>query len=204
MDVSYDGLIAETSQLAKKDVNLALEKLLATEKQTRTGGDAIGNGQILVHIANICFGHSIDLLVEHLTVLSKKHGFLKQAVTKMMQQTLLFVDKVTDQTLKMKLIDTIRTVTEGKIFLEVERARITRILAAIKEQQGHITEATSIMLDIQIETFGSLEKREKTDFILEQMRLALATKDLARTLILSNKISTKFLNETDSQVTTTN
>ena len=43
-----------------------------------------------------------------------------------------------------------------------------------------------------------MEKDEKVQFILEQMRLCLATKDFIRTQIISKKISTKyFANETD-------
>ena len=49
-----------------------------------------------------------------------------------------------------------------------------------------------------METFGSMEKDEKVRFILEQMRLCLATKDFIRTQIISKKISTKFfITETD-------
>ena len=51
---------------------------------------------------------------------------------------------------------------------------------------------------MQVETFGSMEKDEKVQFILEQMRLCLATKDFIRTQIISKKISTKFfITETD-------
>ena len=43
-----------------------------------------------------------------------------------------------------------------------------------------------------------MEKEEKVQFILEQMRLCLATDDFIRTQIISKKISTKFFaGETD-------
>ncbi len=45
---------------------------------------------------------------------------------------------------------------------------------------------------MQVETFGSMERDEKVQFILEQMRLCLARKDYIRTQIISKKISTKF------------
>jgi len=50
-----------------------------------------------------------------------------------------------------------------------------------------------------VETFGSMEKREKTDFILEQMRLTIAKKDYTRTQIISRKINTKFFDDVDQQ-----
>jgi len=58
-----------------------------------------------------------------------------------------------------------------------------------------IKEAADILQEVQVETFGAMEKEEKTEFILEQMRLCLAKKDPVRTQILSNKISKKMLGE---------
>ena len=53
----------------------------------------------------------------------------------------------------------------------------------------------------QVETFGSMEREEKVQFILEQMRLGLARKDYIRTQIISKKISVKFFSSsTDSDV----
>lgn len=77
----------------------------------------------------------------------------------------------------------------------MERARLTKILASIKESKGLIEEAANVLQEIKVETFGSMEKREKVEFILEQMRLCLAKKDYIRTQILSRKISPKFFQE---------
>jgi len=51
-----------------------------------------------------------------------------------------------------------------------------------------------------VETFGSMEKKEKVEFILEQMRLCLAKKDFVRTQIISKKINTKYFEEVDTHV----
>lgn len=48
-----------------------------------------------------------------------------------------------------------------QIYVEVERARLTHKLALIKEKNGDITEAASIMQELQVETYGSMEKQEK-------------------------------------------
>jgi hypothetical protein len=40
-----------------------------------------------------------------------------------------------------------------------------------------------------------MEKKEKVDFILEQMRLCLAKKDYIRCQIISKKVSTKFFDD---------
>jgi 26S proteasome regulatory subunit N5 len=49
--------------------------------------------------------------------------------------------------------------------------------------------------EVHVETYGSLSKREKVEFILEQLRLTLANKDYVRANIVSGKISRKNLQE---------
>lgn len=87
-----------------------------------------------------------------------------------------------------------------QIYVEIERARLTRTLAKIKEEQGAITEAANILQELQVETFGSMDKKEKVEFILEQMRLCIAKKDFIRTQIISKKINTKFFADETTQV----
>lgn len=125
---------------------------------------------------------------------------LKQAVVKMVQECCTYVDKTPDKETKIKLIETLRSITEGKIYVEVERARLTHILAKIREEEGNVTEAAKIIQELQVETYGSMDKREKVELILEQMRLCLAIKDYIRTQIISKKINTKFFEEENTQV----
>lgn len=47
-----------------------------------------------------------------------------------------------------------------------------------------------------------MEKREKTEFILEQIRLVLEKKDYVRAQILANKVGKKVLNEEGFEVRT--
>jgi 26S proteasome regulatory subunit N5 len=72
---------------------------------------------------------------------------------------------------------------------------VTRVLADMKEKEDKIGEAADVLQELQVETFGSMEKREKTDFFLEQMRLCLLKGDLVRSLIISRKIGTKFFSD---------
>lgn len=65
----------------------------------------------------------------------------------------------------------------------------------IKEKEGKIVEAAELLQELQVETYGSMEKREKTDFILEQFRLCIAKKDYSRAQIISRKISIKFFED---------
>ena len=76
--------------------------------------------------------------------------------------------------------------------MEVERARVTRILSNIKRQQGDLQAATDILCELQVETFGSMSRREKTEFILEQVALCIENGDWTQAGILSRKISTRY------------
>ena len=109
----------------------------------------------------------------------------------MVQEACTYVDEISNLEVKLKLIDTLRTVTVGKIYVEIERARLTRKLAAIRESENNIDEAATIMQELQVETYGSMEKREKIEFLLEQMRMCLLRGDYIRTQIISRKISVR-------------
>jgi 26S proteasome regulatory subunit N5 len=39
---------------------------------------------------------------------------------------------------------------DGKIFVEVERARLTRVLSKLKEEKGEIVEAADILQELQV------------------------------------------------------
>nr|SVE75708.1 EOG090X04UV [Daphnia hispanica] len=204
MEVDYCSTCDEKIPICKAlaaegKINEALEILYALEKQTRTGADAISTGRILEAIVQICFEtKQWDLLNENIISLTKRRSQLKASVTKMVQQCCQYVDQTPSKEEKLKLIDTLRTVTTGKIYVEVERARLTHILAQMKEKDGEVTEAADILQELQVETYGSMEKREKVELILEQMRLCLAKKDFIRTQIISKKISVKFFEEKDT------
>ena len=79
--------------------------------------------------------------------------------------------------------------------MEVERARLTHRLSKIYEADGKVSEAAKVMQELRVETYGSMDRKEKVELILEQMRLCLATKDYIRTQIISKKISTRFFED---------
>ncbi|KAK7513498.1 PCI domain-containing protein [Phyllosticta citriasiana] len=188
-----DAALPEAEKLAETNLQAAIEKLLALEKQTRQASDLASTSRIIVTIATLCKTKgNWSLLNEQVLLLSKKHGQLKQAITKMVQVVMGFLDDTPNMETKLSVIETLRTVTEGKIFVEVERARVTRILSDIKKQQGDIKSATDILCELQVETFGSMTRREKTEFILEQVALCIEKGDWTSAGILSRKISTRY------------
>ncbi|KJZ72530.1 hypothetical protein HIM_08054 [Hirsutella minnesotensis 3608] len=189
-----DKQLPEAEALAKSNLSGAIEKLTALEKQTRQASDLASTSRILVAIVTLCKdAGEWTLMNEQTTALSKKHSQLKQAITKMVQTVVGFLDQTPDVETKLKVIEALRTVTEGKIFVEVERARVTRILSDIKKSQGDLKAATEVLCELQVETFGSMDRREKTEFILEQVALCIESGDWTQAGILGRKISTRYL-----------
>ncbi|KAL7953440.1 PCI domain-containing protein [Trichoderma compactum] len=189
-----DQQLPEAESLAKTNLQGAIEKLAALEKQTRQASDLASTSRILVAIVTLCKNAGDwSLMNDQTLVLSKKHSQLKQAITKMVQTVVGFLDDAHDLKTKLSVIETLRTVTEGKIFVEVERARVTKILSDIKKQQGDVKAATEILCELQVETFGSMDRREKTEFILAQVALCIESGDWTQAAILGRKISTRYL-----------
>lgn len=61
------------------------------------------------------------LLNDHIGILSRKHGQLRQATQKMVDEAMTYFPELEGQT-KLDLIETLREVTEGKV-------RFTRVLS---------------------------------------------------------------------------
>ena len=92
---------------------------MALEKQTRQSSDLASTSRVIVAIVTICKNSGDwSLLNEQVQVLSKKHGQLKQAITKMVQVVMGFLDDAPNLDVKLSVIETLRTVTEGKVRIE--------------------------------------------------------------------------------------
>ena len=76
------------------------------------------------------------MLNEQVLLLSKKHGQLKQATTKMVQVVMSFLNDTPNMETKLSVIETLRTVTEGvMVDAGLSRRRVkrrTRIIAISK------------------------------------------------------------------------
>jgi len=140
--------------------------------------------------------------MEQMQTICRKRGQLRRAVTDLVHLAMGWLDMAPlkgDKEKQLELIKVLDSITEGKIFVEVERARLIQRLAAMKEAEGKLEEAADLMQDVQVETFGSMDRIEKSKFILNQMRLFLLKKDYIRVQIASRKLNPKFLEADDFQ-----
>eukprot|EP01088_Endostelium_zonatum_P010630 TRINITY_DN2414_c0_g1_i2.p1 TRINITY_DN2414_c0_g1~~TRINITY_DN2414_c0_g1_i2.p1 ORF type:complete len:475 (-),score=124.07 TRINITY_DN2414_c0_g1_i2:31-1455(-) len=190
--------LPELKQLAQQgNLSGAIDGLFALEKTTRNGEDVESTKQIAITVVQLCFDNNknIPVLIESLNYLSKRRGQMKQVIQAMVQEAMKYLndESIPSVDTQIQLIDTLRSITEGKIFVENERARLSKKLATIYESQNKISLAAEVLQEIQVETFGSMQPQEKIEFILEQMRLTLAKRDFIRAQIISKKITNKAL-----------
>eukprot|EP00928_Gymnodinium_smaydae_P027456 TRINITY_DN21233_c0_g5_i1.p1 TRINITY_DN21233_c0_g5~~TRINITY_DN21233_c0_g5_i1.p1 ORF type:complete len:459 (+),score=126.34 TRINITY_DN21233_c0_g5_i1:63-1439(+) len=201
-DYSKDAeeLIARSDTMVKAGrLDEAVEELNALEKKTRTAADGISTSKLLCKTLQLLYdANEWTKVREHIVVMSKKRGQLKRGITDMVHLAMGWLDKL-EKEKKLELIATLNEVTEGKIFVEVEKARLTKLLSQMKEADGKIEEAANLMQEVQVETFNAMDRREKTEYIIDQMRLVLAKKDYVRTQIISKKINPKLLEAEDMQ-----
>lgn len=90
--------------------------MILADRDRKQASDLASTSRLLVAIITISKDSGDwGLLSEQILLLSKKHGQLKQATTKMVQVAMSFIDEAPDAEKKLALIETLRTVTEGKV-----------------------------------------------------------------------------------------
>ncbi|CAK9170042.1 unnamed protein product [Ilex paraguariensis] len=127
------------------NLDAQIEVLLNVEKQMRLNGDVAGTRKAVTEILQLCFeARAWKALNDQIVLLSKRRGQLKQAVTAMVQQAMQYIDETPDLETRIELIKTLT------IYVEIERARLIKRLAKIKEEQGLIAEAADLMQEIAV------------------------------------------------------
>ena len=130
-----------------------------------------------------------------MSVISKRRQQSKVAIEAIVKEAYAYLDSTPDDTVKMELATTLKDICSGKIYVEAESARLHLIVAKILESQNDIDGACAAIQDVHVETYGSIPKKEKAEYILEQMRLNFKRRDYIRALIQSRKMNTKTLLE---------
>lgn len=207
LSAETDAKIAQAETLtAAGQLPEALALLAALEKRCRVGNDNPSLVRVCQASLQACYQvKDHEALRNTLETLSTRRSQKTAAVKALVQTAMpwcveepytpLPVSSDAEKESRNKLVEALRNITDGKIFLERERAQLTRALATIQEQAGDIHQAATVLQEVHVETYGSLSKREKVEFILEQMRLTLAAQDYVRAAIVSNKVSRKHLQE---------
>lgn len=174
-------LLPSHSPFTQTNLSAGTDALLALEKTGRLAEDGPSTIIAVTALLDLLRGAGAwPQLNETILLLSKRRGQLKAVVQAFVRQGAGFVDAVPDAAAQAELMKTLLAVTEGRIYVEIDRARLTRRLAAAKEAAGDAEGAGELLQEVAVETFGAMAKSEKIDFILEQVRLCLDRGDYVR------------------------
>lgn len=206
MEVDYTNQVNE--QIPKANllamegkVQEAVESLQQLEKKSRLDCDMKSNMRVTRHMVKLPFdAKKWDLLNDTIKSLCKKRALIKMSIKSMIQDCCEMIDQTPSEVVKNGLIDTLRAVTAGKIYVEVERARLTKRVADNLVTEGKLDEARDMIMDLQVETYGSMEVNEKVTFLLYQMRLSIMKEDFTRANIISRKISKRFFERPGEEI----
>lgn len=205
-DKDYSSILDEQFPIIGLIANYkeAVDKYLVLEKQTRQASDLASSQRVIERIIKtLVDNEDWDYLNDLIVVLSKKHGQLKTAIQGMIKFVVDNLSELDDNNkkqleLKVKLIETIRAITDKKIFVEVERATVSRLLADIYLTRfKDLDKAVEILCGLQVETYSLMPFSDKVAYILEQIRLTLKKGDFDQAKILSRKIMLKLLKNFD-------
>ncbi|MES1913257.1 MAG: hypothetical protein MHM6MM_005463 [Cercozoa sp. M6MM] len=167
----------------------AVAQLLDIEKKTRLGGDSPSTTKLAKAILDTWAAvGDWQQFAEAVDTLAKRRAQMKQVIITTIQFSMERANEVSDAETKIKLFAALRDATEGKIYVELERARLTRKLSQLYEESGQIEKASDVLQTMQVETVTSMELAEKADYMLEQFRLTLDTDDLMRAELVKNKV----------------
>lgn len=177
-----------------------LEALLELERQARQDSRMEESVRLVEEITDLIWrAQDIEELKKVVTTLTSKRGQPIKAITKMVMKCMAYIPQIKDAEKRIDYVRTMKTVCEKKIYLEVEYARCCMRIVKYKENQGaskeDIMEAAKIMENVQVETYGSMDKYEKIEFILYQMKLNIMLEDLTKLIIVSKKVNPKFFKE---------
>eukprot|EP00871_Galdieria_phlegrea_P000585 jgi/Galph1/1527/GphlegSOOS_G207.1 len=181
----------------KKPLSDVLTEFLSLERSFRLSGLTAETTRVCLEIIRLCYKKGDwKMVLEYIQLLVKRRAQVKQAIAAMVREAMNYLEEPSlEETTKLEALNTLRNVTEGKIFLELERARLTKAVAEIEEAKGNVSTAADLMEELQVETFGSMDKREKLEFILEQIRLSLDNGDYVRASVVSRKVTPRTFQE---------
>jgi len=181
-----------------------IKSLLIIEKKTRVASfdaallckrTALLICSVPIHLQDWTkFGEYISTLCKRRNVLKKVvQAVVRLGMTELEGQELSPADR-------LQLITTLRDVSKGKIYVELEFARLTLMTSKIdeakaadpslnpEEKHKKLTQAANVMEEVTVETIGSMDKKEKVKLTLHHARLLMQLGDYIKGGIVCKKI----------------
>ncbi len=189
--------ISESLRIGKeRGLEESIQFLLPLEKKCRVNNDNLSLKEVSLQLVRLCREfNDWEKLNSLLALINKRSATNKSTLSAVVIEAISYIDNTPTMEVKIALIIALKDVCAGKLFVEGESARLHFMLANIYEERGDIGAACDTIQDVHVETYGSLSKLEKANYIIEQIRLNLLHKDYIRTAIHSRKMNLKTLEE---------
>jgi 26S proteasome regulatory subunit N5 len=191
LDISrLQNFIAICKALAAQELNYGVNAGLAVEQVVRYGDKGHNSRLCCCALLDMCqSAKSWTLLGDQITFLCSRKRQSKQVIVALVKQAISYLNHITYLPATIEFIETLRTVTKGKIFVETDHTRVTRQLARIYEGHGKLSEETEIIGELMTRSFCAISKTEKIFLLLEMFRLCLEKGNLVEAATVSQKIS---------------
>lgn len=125
--------------------------LMMAEKKCRQNLDGESNKKICCFIIEVLYKYrDFPNLNYYLTLLSRKRGQLKVAISGMVSLAKGWLMELQDKEVKASLFETLNSITLGKIYLEDQRAELVFSEAKNKELEGKVSESIGLVQDVEV------------------------------------------------------
>jgi len=185
-----------------------IPQLLLMEKRTRVSSfdaSALCKRTALLIISIPIHLKAWTKLGEFISTLCKRRNVLKKVVQAVVRTSMMELEgDELNATQRESLIETLRDVSKGKIYVELEFARLTFQLSCIEERKAssigqanektkeeshkHLKKAADLMEDVTVETIGTMSKSEKVKLTLHHARILLLLGDYIKGGIVAKKV----------------
>ena len=174
-----------------------LHTLLESERQARQNSNMDQSQLVCKKIADLLLSFNDPIrLISVVKMLTTKRGQIIRTITELVRFSMAQVDLIKDEATRIFFVGQLKEICDKKIYVEVEYARCAMILVKYNEKgNANLEEAAKIMENVQVETYGSMTKKEKIDFIIYQMHIQYLLGDEIKLSIVSKKINPKMLEE---------
>ena len=185
-------IVEESSSVLNKE----LENLLEIERKSRQENKSKLNLQTSLQIVELLWQKKDLKQLTHVVAnLCTKKGQSMKTVTSIIQKCMTLIDQIPNKADMLFYVGKLNETCRKQIYLEKEYAKTSMILVKNCEERGDIEKAAEIISKVQIETFNSVSKHDKIDFILYQLKLFIQKRDWVKVYIIIKKINTKFLED---------
>lgn len=188
------------------DYQAEIEVLLYFEKNARISDENVQRSLFIcqILITKIFTYYSVIDIITFVNAHMKKRNLsttaAKAAMKKSLEIVLLNQNARFSSTDTKQLLSMIIENCQGKVFCEEEYLLAVFELLKILKSEQLINDAFELVQKIQLETFTSIDKKLKTEYMLEQLQVFLMNKDYAKAKVASNKISQQYFSKYNDMV----